>query len=151
MARSALLYLLLGDLFLALAMESEMSPSPSPSTVDKSSNLNRKLGLHQQVENEPHHVQEYTSPSPALRPGGGGYVTEHAPGEPSPVEQMIDGEVLNIQTKETNLKKHQKSVDKSVAGGAVILACLAVVFLGAIFCYIRATGRQKQDSMSAAA
>ncbi|KAK4745954.1 hypothetical protein SAY87_012266 [Trapa incisa] len=139
MARSTLFYLLFTDVFLVLAMASEMSPSPSLSTADKSSILNRKLGLRQQVENQPYHAQD-PSPSPAPQPGSDGHMAEHASGEPTP-----HGDVLNIQTKEMNLEKHQRSVvDKSLADGAVILACLAVVFLGGIFFYIRATGSQKQ-------
>ncbi|PIN06110.1 hypothetical protein CDL12_21339 [Handroanthus impetiginosus] len=40
---------------------------------------------------------------------------------------------------------HHRSIDKSVAGGGVILGGLAAVFLAAVFCYIRATGRKAAE------
>lgn len=156
MAKSALLFLVLVHVFVALAMASEMSPSPSPSTVDKSSPLNRKLVLHgQQVEDGAHNVWD-PSPSPSPHRERGDYLTgeggsDHTSGEPTSIELMTNGDVLNLRTKELHLKKQHNSEDKSVAGGAVILGTLAMVFLVAIFCYIRATGRQKQDPMSTAA
>lgn len=54
--------------------------------------------------------------------------------ESGPVAQE---EVMNI-----NHHHHHRSVDKSVAGGGVILGGLATTFLVAVFCYIRATGRR---------
>lgn len=46
---------------------------------------------------------------------------------------------------ETHLRRphHGSSVDKSVAGGGVILGGLATTFFVAVFCYIRATRRSK--------
>ncbi|EOA32607.1 hypothetical protein CARUB_v10015901mg [Capsella rubella] len=38
---------------------------------------------------------------------------------------------------------HHSTVDKSVAGGGVILGGLATTFLVAVFCYIRATRKPK--------
>ncbi|CAN8270025.1 unnamed protein product [Cochlearia groenlandica] len=38
---------------------------------------------------------------------------------------------------------HHSTVDRSVAGGGVILGGLATVFLVAVFCYIRATRKHK--------
>lgn len=43
-------------------------------------------------------------------------------------------------------KQQHHSVDKSVAGGGVILGGLATTFLVAIVRYIRATGRKNADS-----
>ncbi|KAL3826048.1 hypothetical protein ACJIZ3_022077 [Penstemon smallii] len=43
---------------------------------------------------------------------------------------------------------HHHSVDKSIAGGIVILGVLATVFLVAVFCYIRATGRKAVEPCS---
>lgn len=43
---------------------------------------------------------------------------------------------------------HHHNVDKSVAGGGVIIAGLATAFVVAIFCYIRATRRTRQAIMS---
>lgn len=156
MAKSALLFLVgFGDFLVVLAMASEMSPSPIPSTIKKSSPLNRKLGLHQVAENGAHDVWD-PSPSPAPQPAGSGHLTgedgsDHTSGEPASMELVSNGDALNLQTKEFHLKKQHKSVDKSVAGGAVILGSLAMVFLGAVFCYIRATGKQKQEPTSTAA
>ncbi|KAB2098364.1 hypothetical protein ES319_A01G233800v1 [Gossypium barbadense] len=43
-----------------------------------------------------------------------------------------------------HLQKHQHhSMDKSIAGGGVILGGLATTFLVAVFCYVRATRRHK--------
>jgi len=47
-----------------------------------------------------------------------------------------------------HLPNHHHSVDKSIAGGGVILGCLAAVFLVAVFRYIRATGRHKAGASS---
>ncbi|CAL1399385.1 unnamed protein product [Linum trigynum] len=44
--------------------------------------------------------------------------------------------------------RHHRSVDKSVAGGGVILGGLATMFLLAVFCYIRATGRDHKSETS---
>ncbi|KAL1193856.1 hypothetical protein V5N11_031982 [Cardamine amara subsp. amara] len=38
---------------------------------------------------------------------------------------------------------HHSTVERSVAGGGVILGGLATTFLVAVFCYIRATGKHK--------
>ncbi|GFP86289.1 hypothetical protein PHJA_000772700 [Phtheirospermum japonicum] len=37
---------------------------------------------------------------------------------------------------------HHSSIDKSIAGGGVIIGVLAIIFLAAVFCYIRATRRE---------
>lgn len=39
-------------------------------------------------------------------------------------------------------RNHHRSVDRSVAGGGVIIGVLATGFLVAVFCYIRATRRK---------
>ncbi|TYI99012.1 hypothetical protein E1A91_D01G257100v1 [Gossypium mustelinum] len=45
-----------------------------------------------------------------------------------------------------HLQKHQHhSMDKSIAGGGVILGGLATTFLVAVFCYVRATRRHKSE------
>ncbi|OWM81777.1 uncharacterized protein LOC116192589 [Punica granatum] len=158
MAKSIIQFLVLVDVFAVLAMASEMSPSPSPAIVllKESSTLNRKMGLHQLVEQGFRNVQDRRSPSPAPQHDEGStYLTkegesDHTSGEATSVESM-DTAAFNLQTKEIHLKHHHSSVDKSVAGGAVILGGLVVVFLGAVFCYIKATGRQKQDLASSAA
>lgn len=47
------------------------------------------------------------------------------------------------QEEEMKTNHHHRSIDKSVAGGGVILGGLATTFLVAIFCYIRATRRRR--------
>ncbi|GMN67526.1 hypothetical protein TIFTF001_036584 [Ficus carica] len=54
---------------------------------------------------------------------------------------------IHVQNVDLDHKKHH-SVDKSVAGGGVILGGLATTFLVAVFCYIRATGRHKNEFSS---
>ncbi|XP_021721035.1 uncharacterized protein LOC110688575 [Chenopodium quinoa] len=46
-----------------------------------------------------------------------------------------------------NVHAHHHT-DKSVAGGGVIIGCLATAFVLSIFCYIRATRRTQQQIMS---
>ncbi|KAL8036671.1 hypothetical protein ABFX02_12G173500 [Erythranthe guttata] len=49
---------------------------------------------------------------------------------------------------EQMLKINHHGVDKSIAGGGVILGGLATTFLVAVFCYIRATGRKNAEPAS---
>ncbi|KAI3474148.1 hypothetical protein Pfo_028936 [Paulownia fortunei] len=62
---------------------------------------------------------------------------------PSPSEED-SGAVAQEQVMKNNLR-HHRSIDKSVAGGGVILGGLVTVFLVAVFCYIRATGRKNVE------
>ncbi|KAJ6922441.1 hypothetical protein NC652_016168 [Populus alba x Populus x berolinensis] len=57
-------------------------------------------------------------------------------------------ESVSIQVQGIHLPGRHHSVDKSVAGGGVILGGLATTFLVAVFCYIRASGRHKADTTS---
>ncbi|KAH6806911.1 transmembrane protein [Perilla frutescens var. frutescens] len=49
------------------------------------------------------------------------------------------------QEEEMKTNHHRRGVDKSVAGGGVIIGGLATTFLVAIFCYIRATRRRAAE------
>ncbi|CAN1770135.1 hypothetical protein LINPERHAP1_LOCUS11515 [Linum perenne] len=68
---------------------------------------------------------------------------ENASSVPKSEEEM---DIAPVQQQEVH--HHHHSVDKSVAGGGVILGGLATTFLVAIFCYIRATGRDKPETIS---
>ncbi|CAB4284616.1 unnamed protein product [Prunus armeniaca] len=137
-----LLCLILADAYVNVTMAADektqtteqtqtMAPTPSPSN-DKNlykaqAPVIRKLGKHQASESKP----PTFSPSSAL-----------ASTNPSPETE----ESLSIVEEEIHLKKHHHSLDKSVAGGGVILGGLATTFLVAVFCYIRATARHKADT-----
>lgn len=65
---------------------------------------------------------------------------------PSPSEDLRvegSGGAAEEQVMENNHHHHhRRSIDKSVAGGGAILGVLAIGFLVAVYCYIRATGRK---------
>ncbi|KAL7092590.1 hypothetical protein ACP275_12G172900 [Erythranthe tilingii] len=62
---------------------------------------------------------------------------ENGPSAAAAQEQML----------KINHRNHH-GVDKSIAGGGVILGGLATTFLVAVFCYIRATGRKYAEPAS---
>jgi hypothetical protein len=157
MAQFLLLCLILTYAFFVLALASEKvqpnrssssnSPAPNPSNGEKLYNaqapITRKLGKHQ-----PKVVNSYGAPGPS--PSGVPQTVEkmHSVEESSssiqtnPIEQNNEdngsGEGQGILP-----RKRHHSVDKSVAGGGVILGGLATTFLMAVVCYIRATRRHK--------
>lgn len=96
------------------------APTPSPSMI-------RKLGKH-------HLSDSRSSNAPALSPSS-------APASENQVP--VDEESVSILEQKIHLKKNHHSLDRSVAGGGVILGGLATTFLVAVFCYIRATARHK--------
>lgn len=145
-----LLCLILADAFVFLTMASERaqtmvqtnaapsSKTPAPSPSNKGRDLYnaeaptiRKLGKHQ-PENE--EAKSYTTP------GLG----------PTEKMQSLEAASSSIQSQEILLRKHSRhhSVDKSIAGGGVIIGGLATTFMVAVFCYIRATGRHKIETVS---
>ncbi|GMP85578.1 hypothetical protein CsSME_00038675 [Camellia sinensis var. sinensis] len=50
-----------------------------------------------------------------------------------------------IPGQQVRIEKQHRSIDRSVAGGGVILGGLATTFLVAVFCYIRATGKKNAE------
>lgn len=103
-----------------------LSSNPAPS---RSPSITRKLGKHNPSKTNPK-----PSDAPALSPRSA----------PSPTSETPEtGESVSILEQEIHIKKHHHSMDKSVAGGGVILGGLATTFLVAVFCYIRATARHK--------
>ncbi|CAK7342758.1 unnamed protein product [Dovyalis caffra] len=164
MAQFLLLCLVLADAFVGLAMASEkvqtmVQPNAAPSSYPQAPTQNsyeaqapmiRKLGKHH------HHktVQSFVAPrlSPSIAPPQA-QANVHSTKETSSLDQNTSlsepnstEENVSIQVQDIHLPNHHHSVDKSVAGGGVILGGLATTFLVAVFCYIRATGRHKAET-----
>ncbi|CAI9297608.1 unnamed protein product [Lactuca saligna] len=125
MPRLLLLFLILTHTFLTLASPSaEIEPSVAGPPQTAEAPRSRKLGNH--------HVSESDSEPPSTatsrdHEGNGGSAKEES------------GMYLE--------KQHQHhhgsgSVDKSIAGGGVILGGLVMAFVVSIVCYIRATRRR---------
>lgn len=94
----------------------------------------RKLGQHQAE------FVNYIIVAPSLSPS-------KAPQRANPLSGSYrQSEVGEGQQVHIMKKQQHHSVDKSVAGGGVILGGLATTFLVAIVRYIRATGRKNADS-----
>ena len=117
------------------------SNQPAPSPYKAITTMTRKLGKHQpkvtKASNEP--------PSPSPSKENAESSKETGLHETPLVEHNEDIHVHNVQLSKQH---HHHSIDKSVAGGGVILGGLATTFLVAVFCYIRATGRHKNDNAS---
>lgn len=121
MARFLLLCLILANACVSLTMASAPSPSKAPAPMI------RKMGKHQNA--------------PALSPSN-----EQSSREAQAVPETEDN--VSILEQKIHLKHHH--VDRSVAGGGVILGGLATTFLVAVFCYIRATARHKKTEITGA-
>ncbi|KAL5740508.1 hypothetical protein ACOSP7_029391 [Xanthoceras sorbifolium] len=145
------LILFLADAFLGLAMATQTTqqpilhtkaaptsnpPAPSPSI--------RKLGKYQQNIFKSFH-ESALSPSEAPQAARETTVSSH---ETAVSNQSSNDENVRVQgsLEEIHLKRNHHSVDKSVAGGGVILGGLATTFLVTIFCYIRATRRHQTNN-----
>lgn len=128
MAQVFLLFSILACAFLGLAMATQNPPAQSPFST-------RKPGKH------PSEAGLSPSEAPqAAKESGNSFEQQQASNELNMEEN------LNVAGQEVHLKNNHHSIDKSVAGGGVILGGLATTFLVAVFCYIRATGRQKADN-----
>ncbi|KAI4302692.1 hypothetical protein MLD38_038411 [Melastoma candidum] len=108
---------------------SSSAPTPAPWTDP----ISRKLGRHEFVVPSPGIVHSSMSSSSAIDWNGEATV------------------VTRAQSQDSLLLHHHKKVDKSVAGGGVILGGLGTTFLVAVFCYIRATRRHKAETTDAPA
>ncbi|KAF9665128.1 hypothetical protein SADUNF_Sadunf16G0089900 [Salix dunnii] len=160
-----LLCLALADAFLGLAMASTVQtmvqsstapPSsypqaPTQSLYEAQAPMIRKLGKHHRKM-----IQSVVAPglSPSMAPHQAPE-NVHYKRETSPLYEVKSSseansteESVSIQVQSTHLPNHHRSVDKSIAGGGVILGGLATTFLVAVFCYIRATGRNKAGATS---
>jgi hypothetical protein len=167
MAQLLLLCLVLADAFVGLAMASEkvqtmVQSSPAPSSHPQAPTQNlydaqapniRKLGKHHLHKM----VQSFVAPihSPSIAPDHQAQENVHSKRETSSSYQIKSSsepssteESASIHVQDIHLPNHHHSVDKSIAGGGVILGGLAAVFLVAVFRYIRATGRHKAGASS---
>ncbi|KAI3443059.1 uncharacterized protein J3R85_000421 [Psidium guajava] len=143
MARSLLLFFILADAFVVFATADLSSVSPGPSLTPAvhgakvtaaQETTNRKFGRHQTGLEM---ALGRPSASPSRAPAWS-EASSSDQSQPSPVEQEV-----------RLAKQHRhSSADKSVAGGGVILGCLGMTFLVAVFCYIKATGRHKSEAAS---
>ncbi|EEF27931.1 uncharacterized protein LOC8259338 [Ricinus communis] len=136
MAQIIFLCFLLVNAFTGPAMASDEfhanAPSPGPSY---SSQPPRKLGKHSSIAPQAAKTVHSTAEeSRSLDKIG------TAPSD------LINGENVSLEGQVIHLRGHHHSIDKSVAGGGVIIGSLATTFLVAIFCYIRATRRHKAET-----
>ncbi|GAV65452.1 hypothetical protein CFOL_v3_08967 [Cephalotus follicularis] len=140
MAQSSfVLYLILAEAFIGLAITTEMgqaivqeiAPSYSnPPVYQAEAPMIRKLG-----KQHPKMVKSLGAPSVS-------------PSEEPQEMHSTEGAMENLSTvhgQDIILKKNHHSVDKSVAGGGVILGGLATTFLVAVFCYIKATATGRHN------
>ncbi|KAF7851469.1 hypothetical protein BT93_L3815 [Corymbia citriodora subsp. variegata] len=146
MARSLLLLFILADALVVFATADSKSDSPGPSSTSAvhgamlsvaQKMTNRKLGGHQMG-------LEMAFGGPSASPSRAPGLSEASSSDLLPPSSVEQEHLLAKQ-------KHHSSVDKSVAGGGVILGGLATTFLVAVFCYIRATGRHKSEAAPNAA
>ncbi|KAF3448910.1 hypothetical protein FNV43_RR09627 [Rhamnella rubrinervis] len=130
MAQILLFSLILANAYVGLAManmvQSSSAPfpnptAPTPSNIVEAPPMIRKLGKHQ---------LKVTKSSGVINPPA-----------LSPSMEAATQENVSVLVQEIHQRKPDHSVDKSVAGGGVIIGGLATTFLVAIFCYIRATRR----------
>ncbi|KAF4401620.1 hypothetical protein G4B88_001814 [Cannabis sativa] len=157
MAHLLLLCLIFSNAYLGLAQSQQKiqtivwssskplsNNSPAPSPYKAKTDTIRKLGKHQpevtMSSSEP-------TPSPSKGKNAAEPLKETGHHDKAPLGQFVEHHE-GIQVENVHLSKHHHSINKSVAGGGVILGGLATTFLVAVFCYIRATGRHKNDTVS---
>ncbi|KAK7382595.1 hypothetical protein VNO80_01514 [Phaseolus coccineus] len=139
-------------MFQSTSTSSSNSPSQSPcgqrsNTSDPS--IGRKLGKHQRNEIR---SSDTKSPTPSEAPKSENKVHSSSEGGIIPSHERTsiepeDGTVLGSHHGEIHFtKQHHHSFDKSIAGAGVILGGLATTFLVSVFCYIKATGRNKLET-----
>ncbi|XP_011013085.1 PREDICTED: uncharacterized protein LOC105117206 [Populus euphratica] len=126
--------------------------APTQNVYDAQAPSIRKLGKHHLHKMVPSFVAPIHSPSIAPHQAE---ENVHSIRETSSLNQIKSSsepisteESASIHVEDIHLPNHHHSVDKSIAGGGVILGGLAAVFLVAVFCYIRATGRHKAGAAS---
>ncbi|WVZ17736.1 hypothetical protein V8G54_010718 [Vigna mungo] len=100
--------------------------SPGDQRLETSElSIGRKLGKHQRNE-----IRSSDTRNPA---------PSEAPKSEKNVHSGSDGQIHLT-------RQHHHSFDKSIAGAGVILGGLATTFLVSVFCYIRATERNKLET-----
>ncbi|XP_007026874.2 PREDICTED: uncharacterized protein LOC18597662 [Theobroma cacao] len=164
MAQCFLLCLILVNTFVAVASENAQTmlrssladvqhpPAPAPYNNEKPTTAEaptvRKLGKHQPKVVKTFGSAPASSPSQAPQPEKDMHRIGESPstGQTAATVERNNGTNVSVKGQTIHLQKHHRSVDKSVAGGGVILGGLATTFLVAVICYIRATGRHKSET-----
>lgn len=135
-----------------IIFQSLSAPSPNPLAQSPHSgqrthttepSIGRKLGKHQHNQ-----IRGTTSPAPSEAPQSEKKMHSTIPSHQRTSIEPHDETVLGLDGKIHLLKQHHHSFDKSIAGAGVILGGLATTFLVSVFCYIRATGRNKLDTIA---
>ncbi|XVE96949.1 hypothetical protein REPUB_Repub02eG0268400 [Reevesia pubescens] len=149
MAQCFLLCLVLVNAFVIVASENaqtKLQYPPAPAPYKAEAPTIRKLGKHQPKVVKTFGSAPASSPSQApqteknrMNPTGESPSTDQT----AAITEPTNGENVSVEGQTIHQQKHHHSLDKSVAGGGVILGGLATTFLVAVFCYIRATARHK--------
>ncbi|XP_047148358.1 uncharacterized protein LOC124820662 [Vigna umbellata] len=122
-------------------------PAQSPGdqrseTIEPS--IGRKLGKHQRNEIR---SSDTRSPAPSEAPKSEKNVQSGSEGSIERTSIEAENGVLGSHHGQIHLtRQHHHSFDKSIAGAGVILGGLATTFLVSVFCYIRATERNKLET-----
>ncbi|RZC29359.1 hypothetical protein D0Y65_001080 [Glycine soja] len=141
-----------GGWWVAHQAPSSNPPSQSPSSGQRprtsEPSIGRKLGMHRHNQIR---SSDTKSPTPSEAPQSEKKMHSISEGSiPSHQRTSIephDGEVLGSHHGQVHLSKQRHhSFDKSRAGAGVILVGLATTFLVSVFCYIRATRRNKLET-----
>jgi len=138
-------------IFQSTSISSSNAPSQSPTSQRPHTpepSIGRKLGKHQRNEIR---SSDTKSPTPSEAPKSENKVHLSSEGViPSHERASIepeDGTFLGSDHGQIHLaKKQHHSFDKSIAGAGVILGGLGTTFLVSVFCYIRATRRNKLET-----
>lgn len=125
--RFLVLFMILVNAHLVLALATHKEEEPAAVIT-----VARKIGKHV-TEPEPVRAEPPQPEENSRQVSAGSGDQENGP-------SSAEEEVMR-----SDHRNHHRSVDKSVAGGGVILGGLATTFLVAVFCYIRATGRRKAE------
>ncbi|KAG5042571.1 hypothetical protein AAZX31_03G062300 [Glycine max] len=138
-------------IFQSLSAPSSNPPAQSPSIGQRphtsEPSIGRKLGKHQHNQIR---SSDTKSPTPSEAPQNEKNMHSISEGSiPSHQRTSIephDEAVLGSHHGQVHLLKHRHHHSKSIAGAGVILAGLAATFLVSVFCYIRATRRNKIET-----
>lgn len=129
MAQYFLLFLITVHFLVLFANASETNVAPISSNAEAPTA--RRLGRHRHK----HNTVKFLPEAPLISPVGLRHQDPHI-----------------APTGETEAKKHhhhhESVLEESVAGGGVIVGGLATTFLVAIFCYIRATRRNRSNALT---
>lgn len=148
MAQYFLLFLITVHFLVLFANASETNVAPISSNAEAPTA--RRLGRHRHKHNSVKFLPE----APLISPVGLPQIKNDHDHEDSDKENEVTGhqDPHIAPTGETGAKKHhhhhESVLEESVAGGGVIVGGLATTFLVAIFCYIRATRRNRSNALT---